>query len=392
MRKRWLILGLSLVALLFAGKYIMRNFTGIGPVPVRSAFAGRLPSISENDPRTFRFFYATNRENSEETFNERGNILSDVISTGTFDVHISPYMTIQPFEWFDKESMKWVGRQELPEATFHADLKRAVEASPQKSLLVIVWGYRDWFQSAALKTAYTAYALDLNTPVLLFDWPGNQGDGFRGYLASQTVATKAAPDLGRLLQTVARTTEAQKIWVMASSLGCQTVCDALLYLANQQDIPPQSKIAQVVLSAPDVAANAFDDKFADAIQKVAKDLTAYVSSNDRALLMSHWLNGQRRLGRHAEVLMPPENRISQFEFEEALELFDLKAKGVRNISVVDATPINSVRNLHHFFTDSSVFFDDLYQRLLRPDDIISRRLHHVRTPRQGVDYWILWND
>jgi hypothetical protein len=59
--------------------------------------------------------------------------------------------------------------------------------------------------------------------------------------------------------------------------------------------------------------------------------------------------------------------------------------------VVDATPINRTRNLHHFFTDSPEFFDDLYRHLLEPDNRVSRRLHAVRTA-QGVDYWILWSD
>ena len=49
-----------------------------------------------------------------------------------------------------------------------------------------------------MKTAYTAYALDINTPVLLFDWPGNQGEGRGGYLQSREAAAKSAPDLGRV--------------------------------------------------------------------------------------------------------------------------------------------------------------------------------------------------
>ena len=58
---------------------------------------------------------------------------------------------------------------------------------------------------------------------------------------------------------------------------------------------------------------------------------------------------------------------------------------------MDATPINRTRNLHHFFTDSSEFFDDLYRHLLEPDNTVSRRLHALRTA-QGVHYWILWSD
>ena len=78
-QKKSLLWGLfflmSLILVAIGGAYVGRNFTGIGPVPTRSAFAGRLPSISEKDPTLFRFFYTTNRDDSDDTFNERGNIL-----------------------------------------------------------------------------------------------------------------------------------------------------------------------------------------------------------------------------------------------------------------------------------------------------------------------------
>lgn len=386
----------SLVVVGLVASYIGRNLTGFGPAPIRSAFAGRLPSIPNpdgGDQRRFQFFYATNRVNNDESFNGRGNERGDTISTGTFDVLISPYMQILPHVWFDEPSLQLVERAELPKDTFKTQLREAVQASPNKSVLVIVWGFRDWFQSAALKTAYSAYALDINTPVVLFDWPGNQGEGVSGYRASQVVATESAPDLGRFLAELFRETGAENVWLMGSSLGCQTICDSFVWLETQPDlIKGKPKLAHVVLSAPDVSAQAFDEKFADRINALSQHLTAYVSSNDRALLMSHWLNSARRLGRTAEVALPPEQRKSEYEFEEALELLDLQTRGARNISIVDATPINGVRNLHHFFTDSPIFFDDLYQRLLQPEDIVSRRLYSARAQTPGQTYWILWND
>ncbi len=390
----WILLFVTLLALVgILAIYVNQNFMGIGPVPIRSTFAGRLPGIQEGDQRRFQFFYTTNRVNREETFNGQGNELGTDISSGTFDVFISPYKQILPFVWFDTLSMKWADRQELSQDNFQAQLREAVEASPKKSVLVIVWGFRDWFQSAALKTAYTAYVLDIDTPVLLFDWPGNQGEGQRGYAASQLVATKSASDLGQLLETVVRHIGAENVWLMGSSLGCQTICDSFAWLSTHSDlIQDKLKLDHVVLSAPDVSAQAFDEKFSERIQALSRHLTAYVSSNDRALLMSHWINNSRRLGRLAEVTTPPQDRLGEYEFEEALELLDLQAKGARNFSVVDATPINRLRNLHHFFTDSPEFFDDLYQRLLRPENIVSRRLHAARNGPEGTTYWILWKD
>jgi len=74
------------------------------------------------------------------------------------------------------------------------------------------------------------------------------------------------------------------------------------------------------------------------IRALARHLTVYVSSNDRALLMSHWVNHGRRLGRTAEIAGPPETRTEQYQFQEAQELLDLQAKGLGNLAVVDGEP------------------------------------------------------
>jgi esterase/lipase superfamily enzyme len=389
----WGIFFILLAIIAIVGIYIARHFIGMGPVPTRSSFITRMPSIPDGNQRRFQFFYVTNRVNDEESFNNRGNKLGNNLSFGEYSVRISPYLPIKPMVWFDTQYMNLINRQELTNEAFQSKLHQAVQASPQKSVLIIVWGFRDWFESAALKTAYTAYGLDINTPVLLFDWPGNQGEGFRGYAAARRVSLQSAPDLGRTLAKVIRETGADNIWLLGSSLGCQTICDALAWLTTQPDlIQGKPKIAHVILSAPDVSADAFNEKFAERIKILSRHLTAYVTSNDRALLMSHWINRARRLGRKAEVLVPPSNREGQYEFEEAMELLELQVKGARNISIVDATPINGLRNLHHFFTDSPEFFDDLYQRLLQPNQMISRRLYPVRLNSQGMVYWILWNN
>jgi esterase/lipase superfamily enzyme len=396
--KPWLrrvLLGLVFIAVLagvaVVSAYYGRNFTGAGPVPTRSAFAGRLPGTNDGDFRRFQFFYTTNRVADDDTFEGQGNQLGKELTSGTFEVRISPYMPIEPRIWFDTKNMQFAKRTPLSEDEYWSKLRKAVQASPNKSVLVIVWGFRDWFRSAALKTAFTGYVLDINTPVFLFDWPGNQGEGSSGYRAAREVASQSAPDLGKTLARILRETGAEHVWLMASSLGCQTVCEAFKWLETQPGLLNGKKIDHVVLSAPDVAADEFDDKFAARVQALSRHLTAYVTSNDRALLMSHWINGARRLGRTAEVSTPPEQRSDAYEFEEAAELLDLQAKGARNIDVVDATPINRTRNLHHFFTDSPEFFDDLYRHLLEPESHLARRLHVVRTD-QGTNYWILWSD
>jgi esterase/lipase superfamily enzyme len=393
--RRWLVAGLyvaSLAAVAALSAYLSRNLTGSGPIPDRSSFARRLPGVPDGDARRFNFFYATNRAMDEDNraFDGDGRRMSDHISTGTFDVRISPRMPIAPWVWHDVDLMKMAGRAELPEDEALSRLRDAVAASPHESLLIIVWGWRDRFHTAALKTAYTAYVLDINTPVLLFDWPGNQGEGPTGYLASRRIAHQSGPPLGQVLARIVHETGAERLWLMGSSLGCQTICDAFAWMMTQPDLADAGpEIDHVVLSAPDVSTREFDERFAAEITTLARHLTAYVASNDQALLTGKWINRSRRLGRpdvaHPEVAEPDGPQL-----QGAMDLLDLQAKGARNIAVVDATPINRTRNLHHFFTDSPEFFDDLHQRLLQPDNPIGRRLYPIRS-EQGATFWLLWD-
>jgi esterase/lipase superfamily enzyme len=203
---------------------------------------------------------------------------------------------------------------------------------------------------------------------------------------------QSASNFANFLAKVIPATGAKKVWLMGSSLGCQVIVDAFNLLNTQPDLVNKKiKFNEVILSAPDVSAQAFDDKFSKNFQDLTNHLTVFVTSNDRALLMSDWLNRGRRLGRKAQVMMPPETRSSEYEFEEATELLELEAKGMNNISIVDATPINRTRNLHHFFTDSPEFFDDVYRRFLQPNNNVSRPLHSVRAG-QDRRYWILWGE
>lgn len=378
-----ILLLLLLVAFILALEIYRREFTGFGPMPERSSFSGRLPFTPEGNFRRFQFFYSTNRENQSNSFDGRGNQLSKVISSGVFDVLVNPGLTIRPFEWFEEDSLRFDKREGLDEEAFYQKLRESVTNSPNKSLLVMVWGFRDWFRSAALKTAYTGYILDINTPIVLFDWPGNMGEGTRGYFAARQTAETTSKQLGEWLKNLKSKSGAEKIWIMGSSLGCQVITDALVWL---NDNKASNKLSSVILSAPDISYERFNEKLKDSIPNTTDQLTAYVTSNDRALLMSGWLNRGQMLGR-IDISQPPEDREDPYEFEVGEKLMDYDLK---EVAVVDATPINHTRNLHHFFTDSPEFFDDLYQRLLGPNKIISRRLHSLRQ-QNGREYWILWN-
>lgn len=401
-----LLLLLSAVAALSA--YLSRNFTGFGPVPDRYAFPRRFASTPDGDGRRSRFFYVTNRDTSpaNNAFDGPGRAIGDTLSRGTFDIRIAPRMPIDPSAWLKPDFIHFKDRTPLSEADYLAQLRAAVQASPHKSLLVVVWGWKDSFRTGTRRTAYTASVLDIDTPMLLFDWPGNQGDDPLGYLASRRMAHRSGPDLGRVLAAAIRQTGAENIWVMSSSLGAQTVCDALSWMMTQPDLADADReLAHIVLSAPDVSAREFDERFAQEVDALSRNATVYVSSNDKALLLSHWINRERRLGRTPIARPADDARTAEPDetFTEAADLIalqaaaeqrtgDAKADPIAQLCIVDATPINRTRNMHHFFTDSPEFFDELYLRLLRPIDPEGRNLYRMRAEGNNGRYWILWGE
>ena len=74
-------------------------------------------------------------------------------------------------------------------------------------------------------------------------------------------------------------------------MGGEVVVSALSELyQNAEMADPQTEIEHVVLTAPDVSHAEFGSTFKPKILALSENLTIYVSSNDRALLMSRVLN------------------------------------------------------------------------------------------------------
>jgi esterase/lipase superfamily enzyme len=222
--------------------------------------------------------------------------------------------------------------------------------------------------------------LDVDTPVLLFDWPGNQGSMLRGYRRAHRVAKASGTELARTLQLIIQVIQPDRLWLIANSMGGQVVADAFEQLYKKADLADaETEIENVVLTAPDVDHDEFDNQFKQEITALAKNLTVYVSSNDRALLMSRIINRGRRRG---------ESTLSPDQLEEAHRVADLVDPGSELITLVDVTPVNRTRNFHNFSLETPEFFDDLYLRLTNSETPRSRLIYQVQAPN-GVVYWLL---
>ena len=183
-----------------------------------------------------------------------------------------------------------------------------------------------------------------------------------------------------MLELVIRKVQPDRLWLIANSMGAQVVADAFHVLYRETDLADaQTEIEDVVLTAPDVDHEEFNQQFKKEIIALARHLTVYVSSNDRALLVSRIINRGARRG---------ESTLSLDQLEEAVGVAGLIEPGNDLITLVDVTPVNRTRNFHNFSLETPEFFDDLFLRLTNDTMPRSRLLYQIQTP-DGAVYSVL---
>ena len=341
-RPMWWVGGFVLLVVIGLGIYTY--FVGTRSfLEYAEAFTFRRMNVSKLAQQgDFRFFFVTNRslepgpEDLEVRFEAERE---ETLKFGTFDTSIQPTlglgMIIDPSDWFLNEEIQVQDARTLEQQQFVEQLREQVANSPYRSLLVIVHGFRERFPSALRKTAFLAHVLDIDTPALVFDWPGNQGSSLRGYRKARRVATTSGSELAKTLELIVQEVQPERLWLMANSMGGQVVVNAFSLLYENADFSDsQTEIENVMLTAPDVDHEEFNNRFKQEIAALADNVTVYVSSNDRALLISRLINRGRRLG---ESTLDPSN---PGQVEEAEKLFELLDPGSDQLVLVDVTPVN----------------------------------------------------
>jgi esterase/lipase superfamily enzyme len=370
---------------------------GCASVPLRESSESvegtlyrRIPSKAEGRDRVITLFFASSRQIQKRD----GKLhfdpeLADSPTLGRLDCRINPLVKIgkvNPPALKKRGVVRVQGIERLSDADFIKDISEAVEASPHKSLLVLVHGFKDNFEMTAVKLAYFTYLLDANTPVLIFDWPGDQSVTPWGYRKAVKLAAASGPYLGNVVARIIREVKPQKLWIQSASLGCQVVCSAFEWMHQQPDLADaETEISHVLLSAPDVSKDEFNNKFKDELLALTDKLTVYVSSDDHALLVARILGGEKKFGRQSVPV------TRQEQFQETSELLYLKSLVPDKLSIVDVTPINHASYHHGYDLEAPEFYDDFYMRILGASEYKNRRLYIVNTEK-NTDYWVMRSD
>lgn len=348
----------------------------------------RISYKTEGRYHVIDIYYATTRETYPDKDSQLRfkNIMSQDTIDGKLEVKMDPGIRIgkmMPVRFKRKEEIGIQDVNRSEESMFLKNLSEAVQSSPHKSLLVLVFGFKDDFEATAIKAAYFSYLLDVNTPVLLFDWPGDQSVSPAGYKKAQSYAKASGTQMGELLTKIIRQVKPEKLWIVASSMGAQVVCDAFDEIYKHDDLKDtESEIAHVFLAAPDVGEDEFNVQFKDELEVIAEHTTTYVASNDMALLISGIINDDKRLG-----LQKMKDK-EQEQLGEMKEMLYLKSLSPDRLALIDVTPINKASYGHGYYLEDPEFFDDVYLRMFGNYPQANRRLYLLKYEGK-TDYWIL---
>jgi esterase/lipase superfamily enzyme len=176
---------------------------------------------------------------------------------------------------------------------FYKDMRNCVSRSSRKEALVFVHGYNVTFSDAVRRVAQIAFDLKFDGAAVVFSWP-SQGK-LSGYTIDETNVEWTVSHLKRFLSEVAARSGAERVHLVAHSMGNRALASALKDLSREPRTR-RPKFGEVVLTAPDIDADLFQRDIAPAIVRIAERVTLYASSNDEALKASQEVHGYPRAG------------------------------------------------------------------------------------------------
>jgi len=232
--------------------------------------------------------------------------------------------------------------------------------------LVFVHGFNTSFEYALYRTAQIAYDIKFDGVPLLYSWPSQGALSLHDYSHDRESSGQAEPYLREFLELVARDTGAKSVSIIAHSMGNQVLLPVLRDL--KQLAPHDVTISQVILAAPDVDRDAFQN-IAHELAGVSRGMTMLAASNDLALDISRrFWGGVPRAGD-----VPAEGPI----VTEGIDTIDITAVST-NVFALN----------HSGYADTNALLNDiqlLIQTGERPPDRRVPILERVKTEKG--DYW-----
>jgi esterase/lipase superfamily enzyme len=242
---------------------------------------------------------------------------------------------------------------------FFADLNRRVTNSSCRQVAVFIHGYNVSFSTAALYTCQLNWDLDFRGVPILYSWPSR--GTLLAYPRDEESAHLTEGHLRAFLKDLLTRTAATNVHLIAHSLGCRTLTEVLKTFAAEATQP---LFGEVVLAAPDVNQVEFMQEVAQALPRVARRVTLYASSTDKALHASRALHQYARAGDAGTGLTV-----------------------CRGIDTIDASDVKTGALGHNYLVKSRAVIADLAGLICHSLPPEQRNL--TRQSSNGLEYWKL---
>ena len=165
-------------------------------------------------------------------------------------------------------------------------------APADRRALVYLHGYNTSFRQAALRAAQIGFDLHVEGAVAFYSWPSL---GHPLAYPADTQAAQASEDhFVEFLEILGSRAGVTRIDFLVHSLGNQLFARAaarLVAAAGRAGVPSGS----LIMAAPDIDRDVFSS-LARIYPQIASNRTMYVSSRDRALWLSKWIQQDARAG------------------------------------------------------------------------------------------------
>jgi esterase/lipase superfamily enzyme len=256
----------------------------------------------------------------------------------------------------------------LTEAEFIKLVQERLETSNayKDHALVFVHGFNTSFEYALYRTAQIAYDIKFDGAPLLYSWPSMGTLKLQDYSHDRESSGQAEPYLREFLELIARDTGAKSVSIIAHSMGNQLLLPALRDLKRRA--PADIRISQVILAAPDVDRDAFEN-IAQQLAGISRGVTMLAAGNDLALDISRrFWGGVPRAGD-----VPPGGPI----VTDGIDTIDITAVSTKVFALN-----------HSGYADTNALLSDiqlLIQTGERPPDKRVPILERIKTAKG--DYW-----
>ncbi|MHC5023126.1 MAG: alpha/beta hydrolase [Planctomycetota bacterium] len=246
--------------------------------------------------------------------------------------------------------------------------------------IVFVHGFRNTFDQAVIRAAEIWHYTGRTMIPIAYTWPAGSGSGLFAYTRDRESSEFTVSHLKMFLDMLASHPQIERIHIVSHSRGADVASTAIRELhmvvrRTDRTVAGDMKIATLVLAAPDLDVDVFNQRFFGELAAMAPArLVIYVSERDSALNLS-------------SMLFRSESRIGELSVDSISPAAQELLTQIPTIELISAR-VSGFGSRHSYVFDNPSVLSDLV--LLLRDGATPGKGRPLEQPVPGV--WLITND